>query len=314
MRRFVAVLSLSLAAFLQGACGSNNNPSSPSGGSSPAPVSFSLSFTFGDHGAGNGQFHNVQGIAVYRGAVFVGDLLNNRVEKFDLNGYYQASYTINQPIGVVFDSAGMMYVASQSNNTITVVDQNLNLVRTFGSAGTGVGQFSQPQGLSIDSQSRVYVADYANNRIQRCSNTGTGCVTLGGPAAGTANGQFSNPFGLFVDANGNVWVADSGNNRIQEFDSSLSFIQKWGGTAPSTVLGQFDAPNDIRIDRDGNVIVADYSNHRIQVLTPSGTFLRLLGGGFGTPNYLAFDPSGNLYITDNFNGGGTDLVEVYAPH
>jgi tripartite motif-containing protein 71 len=308
MKGSISVLGLTLLALFHMGCGSTPAPTTPAATSPTVNHNYPYSFTFGNSGTGPGQFNNPQGIAVYRGSIFVADVFNNRVEKFDSNGYYLSSVTLAHPIGIVFDSFGFMYVALENANQIQKVDQNFNILTSFGSAGTAVGQFNTPQGISIDSQDRIYIADYLNNRIQRCSNTGMGCVTIGGTAIGTGNGQFSGPFGVFVDKSGNVWVPDSGNNRIQEFDSTLAFLQKWGTSGAGN--GQLNVPNDVRVDLDGNVIVADTNNHRIEKFTTDGTFIQNIGTGFSGPNYLAIDANNNLYVTDylNFN------VTIFTPN
>jgi sugar lactone lactonase YvrE len=206
------------------------------------------------------------------------------------------------------DSTGLIYVVDNGHNLIQVLDRNLNYVSSFGSSGTGVGQFNSPEGLAIDSSDRVYVTDSNNNRIQRCSNTGTGCVTVGGTAFSSTPGQFHFPAGISIDKNGNVWVADEANARIQEFNSSLAFVQTWG--TYGTANGQFKEPWDVRVDQDGNVIVADYSEPNVQKLTASGTFIQQIGTGWAGPEYMAFDSNNNLYVTD-WSG---QTVSVFRPN
>ena len=47
---------------------------------------------------------------------------------------------------------------------------------TWGSNGTGNGQFDQPMGVGIDGAGNVYVADTGNNRIQNFDSNG--CLML----------------------------------------------------------------------------------------------------------------------------------------
>src|SRR5439155_23590105 len=86
---------------------------------------------------------------------------------------------------------------------------------TWGSAGTGNGQFNAPDGVATDGSGNVYVVDTFNNRIQKFSSTGTFLTTWG--SSGTGNGQFNAPYGVTVDGSGNVYVADTDNNRMQKF-------------------------------------------------------------------------------------------------
>ena len=89
-------------------------------------------------------------------------------------------------------------------------------VTTWGSSGTGDGQFNAPLGVATDGNGNVYVADTNNNRIQKFTSTGT-FLTTWGSFSYSGNGQFNGPFGVATDGNGNVYVADEGNSRIQKF-------------------------------------------------------------------------------------------------
>ena len=88
-------------------------------------------------------------------------------------------------------------------------------VTTWGSSGTGDGQFNAPLGVATDGNGNVYVADTNNNRIQKFDASGTFLATWG--IAGSGNGQFSDPTGVATHGSGDVYVADAGNNRIQKF-------------------------------------------------------------------------------------------------
>jgi sugar lactone lactonase YvrE len=84
---------------------------------------------------------------------------------------------------------------------------------TFGTEGSGRGQFNDPGGIALDVIGRIYVADSQNHRIARIDNMiGGGWITLG--TQGTGDNQFSGPSGLALDSTDRLYVVDSGNNRI----------------------------------------------------------------------------------------------------
>ena len=58
------------------------------------------------------------------------------------------------------------------------MNPDLTFSRSFGSKGSGNGQFKSPYDIAIDSEGLVYVTDYGNNRIQKFSPEGSLWVSL----------------------------------------------------------------------------------------------------------------------------------------
>ena len=86
---------------------------------------------WGTSGSGDGQFKYPYGIAVASdGNVYVGDTLNNRIQKFTSDGAF---------------------------------------VTKWGTSGTGDGQVVEPRAIAFASDGSVYVAELGNQRIQKFS-------------------------------------------------------------------------------------------------------------------------------------------------
>src|SRR5438876_332613 len=149
---------------------------------------------------------------------------------------------------------------SPSGTTSTTVPLCGTFLTTWGSSGTGDGQFDFPFGVATDGSGNVYVADYGNDRIQKFDASGTFVTAWGSGGAG--NGQFNCPYGVATDGSGNVYVADDGNHRIQKFDASGTFLTTWGSDGSGN--GQFHFPHGVATDGSGNVYVSDTNNQRIQ--------------------------------------------------
>ncbi|WP_269850541.1 PKD domain-containing protein [Methanosarcina horonobensis] len=155
---------------------------------------------------------------------------------------------------------GDIYVADTGNNRIQRFDSSGGFISTWGSSGTGNGEFSNPQGIAIDSLGTAYVADTGNNRIQMFGSNGIFLYTWG--SSGNGEGEFNVPTGIAFDSLNNVYVVDTSNTRIQKFDSSGMFITTWGYYGSDD--GQFSNPQGIAVDSSGSVYVADSDNDCVQ--------------------------------------------------
>jgi DNA-binding beta-propeller fold protein YncE len=182
---------------------------------------------------------------------------------------------------------------------------------TWGTRGSGNGQFEGPSGVAVDPAGSVYVADGGSNqRIQKFSSTGTFITAWG--TQGSGNGQFHGVQSVAVDGAGNVYVTDTGNARVQKFTGNGAFLTKWGTAGSGD--GQFNIPFDVAVDGAGNVYVTDQVNDRVQKFSGTGAFLTKWGtngngdGEFAIPGGIAVDGAGNVYVAD----AGNNRVQKFS--
>ena len=70
------------------------------------------------------------------------------------------------PSGVVFDGEGHLFVSDAARHEVVVFDPSGAVVRRWGRAGLGRGEFLEPRGLVLDGRGRLVVLDHANHRAQ----------------------------------------------------------------------------------------------------------------------------------------------------
>lgn len=134
--------------------------------------------TWGSAGKGAGQFSYPAYIAIDGlGRIYVADAYGSRVEVFEPWGQYLQQIPLpGFPQAITIDPAGDLIVAT-SQDQIYAYDPLGNLLATFGSQGTGVGQFRYVQGIVVDAVGRLFVSDSFNSRVTRysfaCSPTAT---------------------------------------------------------------------------------------------------------------------------------------------
>ncbi|MCR9171003.1 MAG: T9SS type A sorting domain-containing protein [bacterium] len=103
----------------------------------------------------------------------------------------------------------------------------------------------------------------------------------------------------------------------------LFVLFSFGQTTVSTLVDNSATPftDDIIEDASGNLYCADYSGDAVFKRTPSGTVTTFVSG-LNTPNGLAFNSSGELYVCDNIGsriyvydalGSPLDTITVTNP-
>jgi tripartite motif-containing protein 71 len=249
---------------------------------------------FGEYGDGPGQLGAVGGMAIdSAGNLYALDSDHNRVEKFDSRGRFvrefgSSTLAIGWKGGIAV-SGGTVYVSDGDHNRIARFSSDSGrFLGSFGSAGSGEGQFAHPLGLTV-AGSDLYVADDQNDRIQKFTTAGAFEAQAGG---------FRNAYDVGVDPlTGNVWVVDNGNNRVVRLDPSLTTATPFTGAGIDTARG-------LAVTPAGNVYVADTLNERVQELDPAGNPLAVWGvngrngGNLTGPQGIALATDGHLVIAD----------------
>lgn len=230
------------------------------------------------------------------------------------------SAAFNAPTGVVADVAGNVYVADMGNRAIRKISPD-GVVTTF------AGNVGTPNGVAMDGSGNLYVADWGSQTIRKITISGV-VNTLAGSAGSTgsadgegSNARFNFPCGVVVDKFGNAYVADSNNNTIRKISPEgvvSTFAGQAGREGGNDGTGNgatFRGPNAVAEDGAGNIYVADTYNNTMRKISPTGAVTTVAGrsqsGGsadgsgikasFSSPNALAVDGVGNVYVADTGN-------------
>ena len=223
-----------------------------------------------------------------------------------------AANTLNGPTGVARDSAGNLYVADSGNarvlifrppfstgmNASVVIGQSGFTSNTplVGSEATASGMGSA-YSVAIDGSGNLWVADVSNARVLEYAppfsngmsatlaigQSSTGSATVCYQTTPTAN-TLCSPYGMTFDTAGNLWVSDSDSNRVLKYAQPFST-----GMAASLELGQ---PASTAFTSNSSA-------------GPTASSLY-------TPTGLAFDPNGNLWLSDLNNNRVLEFVPPFS--
>ena len=273
---------------------------------------------------GDGQLNSPRGIDIDLSSdeLYVADAANSRIQVFDAtSGDFVFKFGTRgtdsgefvDPMDVVLDESGFVYVSEFQNHRVQVFDKDGSFVTSFGQIGSSLGQIAFPRGISLHpTNGEVFVGDTHNDRIQIFGTGLPSTQFLDTIGLDPINGEFKSPGGVAVNKEtGDIYVADSSNHRIQVFDFAGNFVKSIGMLGnPGTGIS---LPNDVDVinqgipnDASDDLLVVVFSND-VTVYDMNGTIITSFGG-FGTASGLfnnalgvTVDDTNRIIATDNGN-------------
>ena len=223
---------------------------------------------------------------------------------------YAALYDgLNQPVAVVTDSLGYLYVVNyQPPTVIKLAPSGLGAALvTYNTTSTPSILF--PTGLCLDSALNVFIVDSGNDRIIKFNNAGVQQLII---ASTATNPTLLNPHSCVVDSTGNIFVSNNnGNGAIIKLSSAGTQVAIFTTSSPS-----LNNTNQIALDSAGSLFIADSNNNRVVKLSSAGVqqpVFTLASNRY--PQGVAIDSQGSVYVSMNVVNAGvyaTTLLSVFA--
>jgi len=181
------------------------------------------------------------------------------------NGAGVPGDNFNRPADVAFDSAGNIYVADGYGNArIAKFDRDGRFLKSWGTRGSGDGQFDLPISLAVDAHDNLYVADRGNRRIQVFDAEGAFKKQIR---------DIGSPWAICISPGAHQFLFSSDSNDPANLDNGAIYRLELDGK----ILGRFGRAGKLpkefgtvnAIDcRDANqLLVGEVLNWRVQRLT-----------------------------------------------
>jgi uncharacterized protein (TIGR03437 family) len=222
------------------------------------------------------------------------------------------SAELDDPQGILLDSAGNLYIADAVNERIrkvTNVASGTGTITTIvgngtantnnpplGDSGAATGaELNSPNALAFDPSGNLYIADLVD-QVVRVVTTSSGIVntyagvglTSGfkGDTGPAGDAWLSFPAGVAFDSAGNLYIADSNNHRVRKVTGATGKITTVAGTGVEGYNGdgipatsaQLYKPTGVLVDPSGNLYIADNENNRVRKVTASTGIITTVAG------------------------------------
>ena len=189
-------------------------------------------------------------------------------------------------------------VTDETHKQVHLFTPQGNLVNSFGSEGSGKGEFKGWMcGVAFSPNGNILVSDTDNQRVQMFSNTGDIVDIFQLDRVHTDDEL--HPYGITIHPSDNrIYVADATNHAIFVFHEEGYMSNKFGQRGAEK--GQLFKPWDVDMSSDGLLFVADRGNSRVQVFRDDGTFVSLFPTE-SEPCCLTVMPSSHIVVTTGWN-------------
>jgi hypothetical protein len=258
-------------------------------------------------------------------------LAGNRATAVDSFGNVYIADTANNRIRKISGCSGTAGTGFCTSNITTFAGTGIANYSGDGGPATSA-TLNGPEGVGVDASGNVYIAD-SNNLVVRMVDVSSGIITTvagNGKACAPSCGDggqatkasFAFPTTVEVDTSGNIYIADQRGNQIRIVYPG-GIIGTFAGTgAPATqcsmgaggpaTAAQLNGPFSVAPDLFGNVYIADTNDNQVMVVNSAGIIepyafdcngklfgpekVAALKAAYQTPQDLAIDPNGNMYV------------------
>ncbi|MEM9533307.1 MAG: C13 family peptidase [Pseudomonadota bacterium] len=216
------------------------------------------------------------------------------------------------PETMAADSQGNSFVADTFNQRIQRFDEDGFYLGEFQPRISEESVVSFTQGIAVASDGTLVVtAQLPENAAQRFTQSGQflsgwASQAFNGEATGS-NGVFARITNVFIDSDDLVYMVDEVDNVIQVFDLDGTYLRTIGA-GPGDGDGQFLSVADVAEAPDGTLLVGDNFQFRVQRFSKDGTYLSQFPTSHGGTR-IAVTANGRVYLGGRLGNAG--IITAY---
>lgn len=261
--------------------------------------------------------------------IYITDQSNNLVEKVNVkngkmsivagNGLEEdtnnkgiaTETSLNMPSGIAIDKNGDLLIADSNNHVIRKVDLKNGTICNFVN-NSNVSNYTESDINAIINSTDMSYSDKMKKIDQIFARP-------------------DDPYYICLGKNGDIYYDDDFMHMIKKADSTgktsiIAGTEKSGNTGDggNAADAKFNTPSQIAVDNEGNLYIADTNNNRIRKIDIKTGVISTVAGSnaFGysgdgkdakdallnSPEGVAVDSKGNIYITDTNNNCIREIV------
>ncbi len=193
------------------------------------------------------------------------------------------------------------------------------VLRIGGNTGPRGGRFASARGLAVGNDGTIYLAE-SSRGIWAFAPDGTLVRTFG-------KEDVLDAYDIAINQEGDLFVADYGRNAIARFQADGTFVGRWGTSGNEPGHFGLSAPQRIAVGPDGSIYALDSRmtadgtgvvSSVVRFNSADGSLIERIDLPSGsTPNDLAVDAQGNIYLAEPFrktivklNSAGQEIARL----
>ena len=211
------------------------------------------------------------------------------------------------PVAIAVDSSGTPWILDKKKYRVIKLDTtNGKIISSFGSEGSGDGQFDSPTDLQISSSGKIYVADKGRDSVQVFDSEGKFV---------SAVRKLGSPVSIALDAKENLYVLESSSNTVSIYSVQGALIGNLGNGKDSAP-GKLLKPVALMATLE-ELSVLD--GNRVKVYSLKGEYLRSFGskggraGELDDPVAIVRKDDTSFFVAERSNKRIQTFVTQYKP-